>query len=82
MYRLVLLLVCCLAGCNGPSRLSAVPQPLTERITVLSIPNARFWADTDGPAMVQEALWARSRESDPQSAVNFLALSGDQRRLA
>jgi hypothetical protein len=53
MYRLVLLLVCCLAGCNGPSRLSAVPQPLTERITVLSIPNARFWADTDGPAMVQ-----------------------------
>src|SRR5690349_7850215 len=76
MYRLALLIVCCLAACNGPSRLSAVPQTLTDQTTVLGIANARFWADTDGPAMVQEALRARSRESDPQSAANFLALSG------
>jgi Patatin-like phospholipase len=76
MYRLVLLLVCCLAACNGPTRLSAVPQPLTDQTTVLGIPNARFWADTDGPAMLQEGLRARSRESDPQSAASFLGLSG------
>lgn len=76
MYRLILLLICCVTACSGPSRLSAVPQSLTNQVTVLGIPNARFWADTDGPAMLQEGLQARSRESDPRSAASYLALSG------
>ena len=76
MCRFVLLLVCCLAACSGPSRLPAVPATLTDQATVLGVPNARFWADTDGPAMLQEAMRARSRESNPQSAASYLALSG------
>jgi hypothetical protein len=76
MYRLILPLLFCLAACSGPSRLAAVPAALTDQATVLGIPNARFWADTDGPAMIQEAMRARGRESDPQSAASYLALSG------
>jgi hypothetical protein len=76
MHRYILLLFCCLAACSGPSRLPAVPAALTDQATVLGIPNARFWADTDGPAMLQEAIRARSRENDPQAAADFLALSG------
>ncbi len=73
-------------GCAGPERLSAVPPSLTDDATVLGIPNARFWADTDGPAMVREAMAALAREraarpggSDAttgMSAANFLAISG------
>src|SRR5689334_3209452 len=76
MSRILLLLVCCVAACAGPSRLPAVPATLTNQATVLGVSNARFWADTDGPAMLQEALQARSREGNPQSAANYLALSG------
>jgi Patatin-like phospholipase len=77
MRMISLLMVCCwMAACSGPSRLSAVPATLTDQVTVLGIPHARFWADTDGPAMLQEAIRARSRESGPQSAASYLALSG------
>lgn len=69
-------LLVCLVACSSPSRLPAVPTALTDQATVLGIPNARFWADTGGPAMVQEAIQARSRESDPQSPASYLALSG------
>lgn len=76
MCRFVLILVFCATACAGPSRLPAVPAALTDQATVLGIPNARFWADTDGPAMLQEATQARSRESNPQSDASYLALSG------
>jgi patatin-like phospholipase len=76
MYRFVLVVLSCLAGCSSPSRLPAVPSTLTDQTTVLGVPNARFWADTGGPAMLQEAIQAMSRESDPRSAVSYLALSG------
>lgn len=54
---------------------------MTENATVLGLPNARFWADTQGPQMVQEATDALARERTAQrtsalSAANFLALSG------
>jgi hypothetical protein len=76
MCRLVLLLVFCATACAGPSRLPAVPAELTDQAEALGIPNARFWADTDGPAMLQEAVQARSREHNPQSEASYLALSG------
>jgi hypothetical protein len=37
----------------GPSRLQAVPSALTDQATAIGVANARFWADTDGPAMLQ-----------------------------
>jgi hypothetical protein len=45
-------------------------------VTVLGLPNARFWADTDGPAMLQEAMRAREREADPNAPASYLGLSG------
>jgi hypothetical protein len=83
--RLVLarLLLATVAGCSGPPRLPAVPSDLTNQVMVLNTPNARFWADTQGPAMVQEALRALAREralqdTAPRDLVpaSFLALSG------
>ena len=81
-----LVTLCLVAGCAAGERQPAVPSALTERATALGIPNARFWPDTQGPAMVQEALQALDREravsGDPnQSArrmppANFLAVSG------
>jgi len=76
MYRLLLFAVCCVAACSGPSRLQAVPTALTDQAMAIGVSNARFWGDTDGPAMLQEGMLARSRESDPRSAASFLALSG------
>jgi hypothetical protein len=79
---LVLVLVAALAGCAAPARLSAVSPKLQEDVSVLGMPNARFWADTQGPAMVQEAMRALAREraaSAPGATpgeANFLAVSG------
>ncbi|HTW28749.1 MAG TPA: patatin-like phospholipase family protein [Acetobacteraceae bacterium] len=80
----VAFLVCLLAGCAGPSRLAAVPSKLTDEATALGIPNARFWADTQGPEMVQEARQALAREDAAQgttaaggrATANYLAISG------
>ena len=72
----VLLFAVSLATCSAPSRINAVPSQFTEQATVLDLPNARFWADTGGPAMVQEALQARAREDDLQSQASYLAVSG------
>ncbi|MBV8092281.1 MAG: patatin-like phospholipase family protein [Acetobacteraceae bacterium] len=84
MISLVLLML--VGGCAGPVRQPAVPAQLTEQVTVLGIPNARFWADTDGPAMVREAIEAMARErraageaaspGQPLPPANYLALSG------
>jgi predicted acylesterase/phospholipase RssA len=66
----------------------APPEPanLTDQSTILGIPNARFYADTQAAAMAQEALRAveRERAALPGSArteghlppANLLAISG------
>ncbi len=74
------------AGCASPERLDAVPTKLTGQAAPLGIPNVRFWADTDGPAMVAEARAALAREpiagggtgavSGVRSPASYLALSG------
>jgi len=73
-----------LVGCAA-ERQSAVPSNLTEQASVLGIPNARFWPDTQAAALAEEALQALAREraATPGAATgrqlppsNFLALSG------
>ncbi len=77
---LVVLLVPAVAGCSGPTRLPAVPPKLEEDVSVLGTPNARFWADTQGPAMVQEAMQALARQrtvsGTAPSQASYLAVSG------
>ena len=74
----VILLV---AGCAVP-RLPPEAANLADRTTVLGIPNARFYADTQGPEMAQEALRALDRErvagapAGSLPAANFLGISG------
>lgn len=80
------LLLALFAGCAALERQPAVPSKLTEQVTVLGIPNERFWPDTQGPALVQEANEAFIRERAAQVAAegtnspvlpaNFLAVSG------
>lgn len=72
-----------LASCSGLERGPAVPATAVDRVTVLGIPNARFWPDTQGADLVREAMLARDRErsaggvSDEGLApAYFLALSG------
>jgi hypothetical protein len=82
----VLLLAPIMAACAALERQPAVPANLTEQATVLGIPNARFWPDTQGPALLQEAGEAIARERAAQAAAggangplppaNFLAVSG------
>jgi hypothetical protein len=77
-----LLLLGTLAACGGLTRGPAVPRELSEQITVLGLPNARFWPDTQGAALVREAQDAMQRERallPPGSALPpayFLAISG------
>lgn len=80
-----LLLLSLVVGCTTVDRGAAVPAPLTEKATVLGIPNARFWPDTDAAAMIEEANQAREREraaraaaglTGPEPPANFLAVSG------
>jgi predicted acylesterase/phospholipase RssA len=68
--RFVQLAVCApavfvVASCS-PSpregRAAPVPADMAERITVLGIPNGRFWADTQEEALVREAEQALERE--------------------
>ncbi|MEA3070021.1 MAG: hypothetical protein QOD29_1467 [Alphaproteobacteria bacterium] len=83
LYLLTLLLV----GCSTTERSPPEPANLTDQSTVLGIPNARFYADTQAAAMAQEALRAVEREravNGPGAAVpvgrlppaNLLAISG------
>ena len=74
------------SGCSGLRRDAPAPAALADQVTVLGIPNARYWADTQGAAMVREADEAlkRERAASGQSGrsdgrlppANFLALSG------
>ena len=76
------LLLMLAGGCADLTRQAAVPADRTEQATVLGIPNARFFPDTQAPAMIEEAVRALGRErqtADRQERLppaNFLALSG------
>src|SRR3954454_10739976 len=80
------LLMALLAGCGGPERQAAVPEHLTDQATVLGLPNARFWANRQGPAIAEEVAQALVRERGAQrkpaagetrlGAANYLAVSG------
>jgi hypothetical protein len=50
------------ARCFGYQRDAPVPAALADRITVLGIPNARFWADSQGEALAHEVQQALERE--------------------
>jgi hypothetical protein len=80
-----LLLPGAISACSTPVRRDAVPQPLTERAIVLGISNARFWADTQGAELAEEAFRALAREREylaltqsrgPLPPANFLVVSG------
>jgi hypothetical protein len=72
-----------LAACSGIERGPAVPASESGQVTVLGIPNARFWPDTQGDDLVREAIDARNRELPASGAAvgqlpaaYFLAISG------
>ncbi|HEX4615158.1 MAG TPA: hypothetical protein VH230_04510, partial [Stellaceae bacterium] len=80
----LVLLVALVAGCAG-ERQPAVPKTSTEQASVLGIPNARFWPDTQQGELAEEAMQALVRERAAQGSsasagqlppANFLALSG------
>lgn len=81
---LVLAMQGLVAGCASPSRMSAVPSPLTVQAQA-SVPNARFFPDRNDPALVDEAMssynkeraWlAASGHTGPLPPVAFLTISG------
>lgn len=80
------LLLLFVSGCTDLKRLAAVPVDMTEQATVLGIQDARYFPDTQAPAMVDEAIRALGRERDGQRMsadrrvrlppAAFLAISG------
>jgi hypothetical protein len=50
------------AACTTLTRGAPAPAALTDQITVLGIPNGRFWPDTQVEAMAREAIAAQERE--------------------
>ncbi|WP_262299893.1 patatin-like phospholipase family protein [Microvirga sesbaniae] len=93
-FRLLVLLAACaviaygVAGFRPPQRSlneAAVPAAVADQITVLGLPNARFWAwyDLQGAALVQE--WEQSLDREraalgspdgPLPPGSYLAISG------
>jgi len=84
---LALAAICLLAtGCSIPDRGDAVPRTDTDRAQPLGIPNARFYADGDARAMVEEGVKSGAREAAALRAAGalptqippayFLAVSG------
>jgi len=81
-----LLLVLIVAGCASPERNPAEPDELTDKASVLGIPNARFFPDAQVDALVQEAMQALDRERAALAGTvppggrlppaNYLAISG------
>ena len=73
-------------GCGGLERLPPAPVALSEQITVLGIPNAHFWPDTQGAEIIREWGESLNREkttgnvfSGPDGRlppIAFLAISG------
>src|SRR5580700_895263 len=73
------------AGCSGLEREAPAPAAVADQVTVLGIPNGRFWPDTQGAALVAEgeAALARERAATGETGrderlppVYFLAVSG------
>ncbi len=70
------------AACSSLERGMPAPESLAEQATVLGIPNARYWPDTQGEALAREALAAQQRERAAIGGVGrlppaaFLAVSG------
>src|SRR3954451_4283745 len=75
-----------LGGCAGLDRGPPPPPTLADQVTVLGIRNARFWPDTQGQALVTEAIEALRRERAATAQplgrygdlppADFLSLSG------
>ena len=72
-----------LTACSGLERAPPVPSPLSDQVTVLGIPNARFWPDSQGAELAREAVEAVERErassgidDGRRSPAYFLAVSG------
>jgi len=72
-----------IAACSGLERGPTVPLADTDQVTVLGLPNGRFWADTDGAKLAREAADALQRERAASGATGgklgpayFLAVSG------
>lgn len=70
------------AACTTLTRGAPAPAALTDQITVLGIPNGRFWPDTQVVAMAREAIAAHEREraylgtTGQLPPAEFLAVSG------
>jgi hypothetical protein len=73
------------AGCSNLEREPPAPQGLESQVTVLGIPNARFWPDTQSAEMAKEVEESVRREraatgktvtDGPLPPAHFLALSG------
>jgi Patatin-like phospholipase len=72
--------------CFGYRRDAPAPAQLSEHVTVLGIPNGRFWADSQSAALAYEAEQALEREHATLAKkkgwdgrlppANFLAISG------
>jgi hypothetical protein len=75
-----------LTRCSSLERGAPMPRALADNATVLGIPNARFWPDTQGEALLREAMRALERERAAAGTANrtdrglppayFLAISG------
>jgi len=81
-YRAVAVLVpLLLPGCGTNLRLEAPPAPPSQKVSVLGLPNERFWPDADSDPLVAEATMMARREEagagpGPLPPAHFLALSG------
>ena len=83
---ILVLLMLGVAGCSIPERGPGVPQADTERALPLGLANARFYADGDPKAMLEEGIRSIEREQAVLRAagrsttrlppVAFLAVSG------
>jgi hypothetical protein len=51
-----------IAGCSSLTRGDPPPASVANQVTVLGIPNGRFWPDTQVEAMAREAIEAVRRE--------------------
>ena len=51
-----------IAGCSTLTRGDPAPASVADQVTVLGIPNGRFWSDTQVEAMAREAIEAQERE--------------------
>jgi hypothetical protein len=78
------------SGCSTLERGAPMPPAVADQVTVLGIPNGRFWPDTQGEALLREGVQALERERAAAritgsssggstvnlSPANFLAVSG------